>query len=118
MSKMPTIIGWVLAVLIGGMFLVAGAGKLMTSDSAMFANWGYSMWFMKLIGVLEVLGGIGLLVPKTTRLAVYGLTLIMLGAIYTHINAGEGMQFIRPAAFLVLLWVLWWLRRPRDVMEA
>ncbi|MCZ6767182.1 MAG: DoxX family protein [bacterium] len=118
MNKLPKISGWILAVLLGGMFLVSGAGKLMTSDATMFVNWGYTPWFMKLIGGLEVLGGIGLLVPMTTRLAIYGLTIIMLGAVYTHINAGEGINFIRPTAFLIFLWALWWLRRPRPVVES
>lgn len=118
MNKLPKITGWILAVVLGGMFLVAGAGKLMTSDATMFVNWGYAPWFMKLIGSLEVLGGVGLLVPMTTRLAVYGLSLIMLGAVYTNINAGDGLDFLRPTVFLVFLWVLWWLRGPRPAVEA
>jgi uncharacterized membrane protein YphA (DoxX/SURF4 family) len=111
-SKVTTIAGWVLAVVLGGLYIMAGAGKFGGAGAEMFAGWGYAAWFAMLIGVLEVLGGVGLIVPKTTRWAVFGLTGIMLGAAYTHLSNGEGPAVLRPAVFLVLLWVLWWLRRP------
>jgi uncharacterized membrane protein YphA (DoxX/SURF4 family) len=118
MSKGPLIISWVLAVLLGAMFLAAGAGKFGEDAGPMFAAWGYAPWFAVFVGACEVLGGIGLLVPRTTRLAVMGLTPIMLGAAYTHVANGEGMDILRPIVFLVLLWVLWWLRRPRGAVSA
>lgn len=117
MSKGLLIIGWILAVLLGVMFLAAGAGKFGAEAGPMFSAWGYAPWFALLIGVSEVLGGIGLLVPRTARWAVIGLTPIMLGAAYTHVANGEGMDVLRPIIFLVLLWVLWWLRRPRAAVS-
>lgn len=111
LSKGRTIIGWVLAVLIALAFLAAAAGKLTGSATQMFVHWGYPAWFATLIGVLELAGAVGLLIPKTTRYAVLWLTVIMFGAAYTHLANHEGIQVLRPAIFLAVLWVVWWLRR-------
>ena len=61
--------------------------------------------------MLEVLGAIGLLIPRLTKAAILGLTGIMIGAAYTHITNDEGAQVIRPIIFMLPLWVLWSLRR-------
>ena len=106
---------WVLALLLALAFLAAAAGKLTGAATRMFAYWGYPAWFATLIGMLELAGAIGLLIPKTTRYAAMGLTVIMFGAAYTHLANHEGWQVLRPSIFLVVLWVVWWLRRlPRQ----
>jgi uncharacterized membrane protein YphA (DoxX/SURF4 family) len=92
-------------------YLAAGAGKLTGAANQMFTHWGYPTWFATVIGVLELFGAIGLLIPKTTRFAVLGLTVIMFGAIYTHLSNHEGPQVLRPIIFLAVLWTVWWLRR-------
>jgi putative oxidoreductase len=101
LSKMRVVIGWVLAVLLTLGFLAAATGKLTGAATQTFARWGYPAWFA---------GGIGLLIPRTTRYAVAGLTVIMFGAIYTHLANHEGLQVLRPVIFLALLWTVWWLR--------
>lgn len=60
----------------------------------MFAHWAYPAWFATLIGVLELTGAVGLLIPRTTRYAVLGLTVIMSGAAYTHLANHEGIQVL------------------------
>ncbi len=110
-AQIRRIFSWVLAVLLAVGFLLAAAGKLTGAAVPMFEGWGYPTWFAMLIGILELAGAVGLLVPKTTRYAVYGLTVIMLGAMYTHLVNDEGGQVVRPIIFLVLLWLVWWLRR-------
>ena len=80
----------------------------------MFAHWAYPAWFATLIGVLELTGAVGLLIPRTTRYAVLGLTVIMSGAAYTHLANHEGIQVLRPVIFLAVLWAIWWLRRTSD----
>ncbi len=110
MSKLRIIIGWVLTVLLALAFLAAAAGKLTGAATAMFAHWGYPAWFATLIGILELAGAVGLLIPKTMRYAVLGLTVIMFGAAYTHLANHEGLQVLRPAIFLAVMWLAWWLR--------
>jgi uncharacterized membrane protein YphA (DoxX/SURF4 family) len=109
--KARAIIGWVLTVLLALAFLAAAAGKLTGAATQMFAHWGYPAWFATLIGILELAGAVGLLIPKTTRYAVLGLTVIMFGAAYTHLANHEGLQVLRPIIFLVVLWAVWLLRR-------
>jgi putative oxidoreductase len=76
----------------------------------MFAHWGYPPWFATLIGILELIGAVGLLIPRTTRYAVLWLSVIMCGAGYTHLANHEGMQLLRPILFLSVLWTIWLLR--------
>ena len=108
-----SIVCWVLLALLAALYLLAGLGKLSGGAAEQFAGWGYAPWFAILIGVLEIAGAVGLLVPRTTRLAVYGLSVIMLGAAYTHLTNGEGAQVVRPGIFLGVLWLVWWLRGAR-----
>jgi len=100
--KTKNIISWVIAVLVAGLFLMAGRGKLMGDPAtvANFEKWGYSNSFMMIIGVLEVLGAIGLLIPKFRSLAALGLIGIMLGAAGTHIMNSE---FTEPFFFMSLI---------------
>ena len=110
-SKARTITSWILVVPLAGLYALAGVGKLTGSAAEMFGDWGYPAWFAILIGALELAGGIGLLVPKLLRFAVYGLTIIMFGAMYTHLANGETMDVLRPVIFTAFLWLVWWLRR-------
>ncbi len=110
LSKARIIIGWILAVLLALGFLAAAA-KLTGAATQTFAHWGYPAWFATLIGILELAGAIGILIPKTTRPAVLGLTVIMFGAVYTHLTNHEGIQVLRPLIFLTVLWLQWWLRQ-------
>ncbi len=86
-AKTKNIVAWIVTAMMAFMIIKAGVVKLMDNPMqvANFVKWGYPDWFMYLIGGLEVLGGIGLFIPKTRTLAIYGIIGIMLGAIYTHI---------------------------------
>ena len=61
-----------------------------------FRHFGYPQWFRVVTGSLEVLGGLGLIigiwVPWLAALASAGLTLVMLGAILTHVRIREPLQ--------------------------
>jgi len=112
-SKARNVTGWILVVLLAAAFGLASLGKLSGAATEMFAGWGYPAWFATLIGVVELAGGIGLLIPRTTRLAILGLTVVMLGAAYTHLAHQEGLQLLRPLIFLGALWAAWFLRGGR-----
>jgi putative oxidoreductase len=113
-SKARSIISWVLVILIALAFMASAVTKFTGVATPMFAHWGYPAWFATLIGVLELIGAVGLLIPRTTRSAVLGLTVIMFGAAYTHLTSHQGIQVLRPVIFLAVLWVIWWLRQPAD----
>ena len=108
---------WVLSVVLALLFVLAAAPKMLRLSVWIdkFSSWGYSEWFVVTIGVLELLGAVLLLIPRLAFIGVGLLAVIMLGAGYTHIANGEGLEVIRPAVFLSLLLVVGWARRPGRV---
>lgn len=113
-SKARNIVGWVLQILLGGLFLMSGVGKLMgeAEVAANFERWGYPAWFLMVTGVLELLGALGLFIPMTARWAASGLALLMLGAAWTHISGNDGLMVLMPLLILALLVVVAYLRWP------
>ena len=110
-AKLRNVSSWMLLILVAALFAASGIFKLTGQATDMFATWGYPAWFATFIGVAEIAGAIGLLIPKTTRWAVYGLSAIMAGAVYTHLANGEGPQIVRPLLFALVMWTALFLRR-------
>lgn len=80
------------------LFLFAGSDKLLTSAEQMTAQMEVDipMWFLRFIGVCEVAGGLGLVLPAVSRirtgltaLAACGLVIIMVGATILTAAAGS-----------------------------
>jgi uncharacterized membrane protein YphA (DoxX/SURF4 family) len=65
----------------------AGQPKVMGNPQMVqgFAKMGFPSWFLLTVGLLEVGGAIGLLIPRLSGLAAMGLSLVMIGAAGTHI---------------------------------
>ena len=117
MSPTRNIIAWILQIILALAFIASGANKLLHIPDTVvgFGKMGFPSWFAYFIGVAEVLGGIGLLVQRFTRLAAVGLMLIMLGAAYVHTTKIPGGLLPNgfPALILLaLLVVVSLLRRP------
>jgi len=108
------IVLWILQALLSLFFLFAGGSKLWMSTEAMEKMAPPNTihlpgWFMKFIGVCEILGGLGLVLPGLTRirrgltpLAAVGLLIIMIGAVVTSVM-GPGFSFAVPALVTGLL---------------
>ena len=77
-----------------------------------FAQLGYADWFRVLIGVLEIAGGLCLLIPRTAFYAAGVLGVVMIGAVGTLLRLGAGEQAIVPFVVLVLLALVAYARRP------
>jgi uncharacterized membrane protein YphA (DoxX/SURF4 family) len=112
--RMQKIIGWILSVLLAALFVFAAIGKLTAQAMVvtMFHQFGYTRWFMTFVGILELIAGIAILVPRT---AVWGAALmmvIMVGAIVTEVVHGTLGQLAMPVIVLVLATVAGSLRRP------
>lgn len=56
-----------------------------------FGNWGYPVWFLYFIGVVEFAGGLLLVVPRYNVFGALALAVVMLGALITRIIHGVGM---------------------------
>ncbi|MET3195983.1 DoxX family protein [Bacillus sp. OAE603] len=100
-------------------FLMSGAVKL-SGNIQMLHDfkevYGYSKGFMYLIGGFEILGAIGLIVgfwkSKIATLASAGLAIIMAGAVYTHLSAGQDLNVaMAPFVLLVLTLIVLFSRR-------
>ena len=78
---------WVAQGLLAGLFLFAGVMKLVMPVEALTAQSSLPGGFLRFIGVAEVLGALGLILPglfgiarRLTPLAAGGLVMIMTGA--------------------------------------
>jgi uncharacterized membrane protein YphA (DoxX/SURF4 family) len=93
---------WVLQVLLGLLFMFAGGSKLVMPIEEMTKEVAMPGWFLRGIGVCELLGGLGLILPGLFRLrtgltplAAAGLVIIMIGAtVVTVMYMGVGMGLV------------------------
>jgi putative oxidoreductase len=110
---MKKLIKAALWIVLGAMFVMAGGAKLMGQHSQVehFAQWGYPLWFLYLIGIIEVGGGICLFIPKAQFYGIVVLSITMVGAALTHLRAGEMGAFPVPVVLLCLLVMLAWTMR-------
>jgi uncharacterized membrane protein YphA (DoxX/SURF4 family) len=103
---------WILQVLLGLLFVWAGGFKLVVPIATMTSQMPTPMpgWFLRFIGVAELLGGLGLVVPGLLRmrpgltpLAAAGLVIIMVGATGMTLVAGAVGPAMFPLAVGLLL---------------
>lgn len=104
---------WLLTVILAAFFLLAGGLKLRATPAQIenFGHWGYPEWFLYVVGAVEVIGAIGLLVP---RLAVFAVVLLggtMVGASLTHLVHNEMKAVPIPLIILGLLALVGYARR-------
>lgn len=99
-----------LNILLGIFFIMAGGKKLLGQEAQIdsFFRWGYPLWFLYMIGAIELVGGISLLIPQIRFFAILMLSVTMIGASITHFRAGEMSAVPVPFIFLVLLLILAW----------
>ena len=107
---------WILTGLLALVYAASGGMKLLGAPQLVenFAKWGYPDWFRIAIGLAEVTGAVLLLVPRVAWLAGAGLSVIMLGAVFTHLRTpGETFIAAVPFVCLILLGVVTYARRPQ-----
>jgi len=87
---------WIIQALLALLFLFAGGMKLIMPIEEMTQQIAMPGLFLRFIGVCEVLGGLGLVLPWLLRirpgltpLAAIGLVIIMIGATVTTIMTGQ-----------------------------
>jgi len=97
----------VIKVALAAQFIAGGAGKLLGSEQmvTMFDDIGAGQWLRLLVGLLEIAGGIGLLVPRLSGLAATGLIALMTGAVVTNVFV-LGTPPVMPLIFGVLAGVV------------
>ncbi|MBD1373064.1 DoxX family protein [Hazenella sp. IB182357] len=95
--------------LVGLAFIFFGSMPLLNAEAlaGQMDQFGLPVWFMYITGVLEIIGGIGLLAGLWKhKYGLWGaglLAVIMVGAIGVHILAGDGLTKTFPAILFLLL---------------
>ncbi len=104
----------VVSVLLGLLFLGAGGSKLAGGQMHVesFARWGYPPWFQYVTGLVEVAAALLIVLPATRFYGAALLVCTMLGAVATHVMAGESSMLGGPAVLLGLSAVVAWTHRP------
>jgi len=103
---------WVLQILLAAFFLLAAAIPKLLGDQAAVEGFdiiGLGQWFRYFVGVLELAGAVGLLLPRLAGLAALGLAGVMVGATITNIfvfHDGSATA-ITVALFILLCLVAW-----------
>ena len=94
---------WVVQGVLAALFLFAGGTKLVWSAEQMAGPVDLPLWFLRGIGVCEMLGGLGLVLPGLTKirpeltaLAAAGLTIIMIGATVVTVIGGLLLPALAP----------------------
>lgn len=113
------ILAIILAVLCGGGFAMAGMAKLTNQQQLVenLTHLGVPRGLWKVIGGLEVLGGVGLFVglhadlPIIGVLAAAGLVAMSIGAVYYHQNAGDSVKDWLPAVVMGSLAIFYAIAR-------
>ena len=104
---------WILQVLLAALFLFAGVMKLIMSPEQMAGPVALPVGFLRFIGVCEVLGALGLVLPWLLRikpgltpLAAAGLVIIMIGATVIGIMGGMvGVALVNVVLALLLVFI-------------
>jgi putative oxidoreductase len=102
-SKPVRVTVTVLSVLLALLFIAGGIPKIIGVQDAVagFAKYGYPDWFRVLIGLGETGGGALLLVPRLAWLGASAITIIMVGAAYTHLFRATGEGHLVPFPLLL-----------------
>jgi len=116
-----TYVLWIIQILLGALFLFAGGTKLVMSIEVMqnlareSGQTPLPGMLLRFIGLAELLGGLGLVLPSLLRirpgltpLAAAGLLIIMIGASVITLSSGTVATAIFPVIVcLLLLFVLY-----------
>lgn len=120
-SKKISVLLWAAQAILSVSLLWAAGMKLFQSPAQLAALWPWTAantGWVKLTGIVDLLAGIGLVLPALLRYqiqltvyAAYGTMLLMLAAIIFHISRGEGSLTGINILFLLLAIFIAWGRK-------
>ncbi|MTD14874.1 DoxX family protein [Nakamurella sp. YIM 132087] len=115
-----TVAYWVVAILLAVFYLYAGGMKVVRSKEQLLPMMAWvdttPLALVRAIGIIEILGAIGLILPPLTGVApglalaaAVGLVLVQIGAIALHLRRGEtkvlGLNIVLIALAAVATWL-------------
>lgn len=119
LKRLRLVAAWCLGAYFAWMYVRMGWVKFDPDGfwTVAFQRWGYPVWLRWLVGVIEVVGGILLLVPWMASYGAVAVAVVMVGALVTRIGDARYVDVAWIAAYTIgLLWIAfeWWpYRRPR-----
>jgi hypothetical protein len=105
-SKTKNIINWVLAGLVGFIFVGSAISKLTGGEEAlkMASGIGLDANTFRIVAIVELVSVILFLIPRTGILGTLLLAAYMGGAIATHLEHNQSV--IAPAAIQAFVWIV------------
>ncbi|WP_190811131.1 DoxX family protein [Flagellimonas sp. S3867] len=90
LTKLQPVLIWIMTAWFAHSMILNGARKLDPDGfwTNAFNDWGYAVWFRVLVGILEVGGGLLLLIPKVRHWGGLILAPVMVGALITRLIHG------------------------------
>ena len=118
--KKINILYWIVTGLMAAFMLLGAIMDILKTEDAMtfIKELGYPEYFTRFIGVMKILGVVAVLIPGYSKLkewAYAGLAFDTLGAAYSHIAHGDGVDKWLPAVFaLVFIMVSYFIYSKRS----
>lgn len=112
MARLRTIGLWIITLLLALVMVGPGSQKFTSPTwERMFRTWGYPDGFYLVIGAIEVVCGLGLLVPRLASANAIVLAVVMVGAAVTQITVG-GRNGVGELVFASLACIIAYARWP------
>ena len=114
---------WIAQALVALVFIGTGLFKLVTPLATLAEMWPWAGEYpnlLRLTGLIDLCGGIGVVLPALTRIrpqltvwAALGCVALMVGAIVFHLSRGEGANTPFNFIMLALALLVFWGRRTK-----
>lgn len=112
-SRAATAVLWTLQGVLAAVFAFSALPKLLVVDTVADSArvMGVGTWFLVAIGVLELAGAAGLLIPRLAGTAAACFVPLMVGAVITQVAYFSGAAWYIPLPLLVASAYVAWQRR-------
>lgn len=114
--EFKTIIFWLLLTAFIIPNLIFGYQKLVgqKQKTEQFNRFGYPLWFMRILGLAELLVCLSLLFSQTRNWGIIVFSIILAGAVYTHLKQKDTLKDVMVPVFvashlLIIFLVAFWL---------
>jgi len=97
------------------LFFVAMAARNLSGDERMaadFERWGYPGWFRIAVALAQVAGALLLVTAATAPFGAALLSVVLAGAVYTHLRHDPPLSAVSALAFLVPVVAILVIYRP------
>jgi uncharacterized membrane protein YphA (DoxX/SURF4 family) len=111
MKRARTVVLWIVTILAAAVMVGPGVQKFTSPVwQRMFRVWGFPEHFYLAIGIIEVVAGIGLLVPRAASASAITLMAVMAGAFVTRVTHGN--SGVGEIVFMTMLGIVAYCRWP------